>query len=304
MDILDFIYNIVNNENLYNSNLKYCLINKNKIPYKINNELAKPNCESDFIELDELINAPDLLNYSGVGISIQASNIYAIDIDKCFSIPFDINSADDRALDILNLFKNIFYIEFSFSGTGLRILFKLNKDIILDNYKKRFYTKNSKTKCEFYQPLDSYRYVTVTGKFIFNNPLTIEVNKNFMDTLAQFLGKYMMKTDPIVENDPECLKNENFEISEKKLKHYLLVNSDFQELWFSQAPGSGKDESERDYRIIKFIFLNITINKEVIKKLFESSPYFNSKDKKHVSKWNYQNFRYYNYVYSQIERGN
>lgn len=302
MNALDFIENIINNENLYNANLKYCLINNTKIPYKYNNELAKPNHIEDFVDIDTLISNENILNYAGIGVSIQASNIYAIDVDKCFSIPFDITSADERAKDIINMFKNICYIEFSFSGTGLRILFKTNEGFNINEYKSKYYIKNSKTKCEFYQPNDSFRYVTITGKYIINNNLQLDKN-DIYNTLYLFINKYMSKPKEIIRGKPDESDNNDINTSKYKLKYFLLTDINFQELWFSKAPGSGADESERDYHIIKFIYQKITSNKNVIKELFELSPYFKSKDFKHSNKWTYQNYRYYNYIYEQIKEG-
>ena len=303
MNALDFIDNIVNNENLYSANLKYCLINEKKIPYKYNDELAKPNHIEDFVDLDTLITNTNILNYAGIGVSIQASNVYAIDIDKCFSKPFDINSADERAINIVEIFKDYCYIEFSFSGTGLRIFFKLNNDLDINKYKSKYYTKNAKTKCEFYQPLDSARYVTITGKYIINNNITIDDENLFKFKLLNFINKYMSKEEKITRSNSNASSNISIEASKRKLKYYILTDVQFQDLWFSKAPGSGSDESERDYHIIKFIYENITTNKEVIKELFESSPFFKSKDSKHIYKWEQSDFRYYNYVYNQIKEG-
>ena len=302
MNALDFIENIINNNNLYNANLKYCLINKDKIPYKYNNELAKPNHKEDFIDIDTLISNTNINDYAGIGVSIQASHIYAIDVDKCFREPFNIDTADERAIDIIDIFKNWCYIEFSFSGTGLRLFFKLEKDIDLNLYKTKYYTKNAKTKCEFYQPLDSARYVTITGKYILNNNIEAE-NSWSVEDLILFLNKYMKKEEKLNTEKIEASDDIDIDKARKKLKYYILTDAQFQDLWFSKAPGSGADESERDYHIIKFIYINITSNKQVIKELFESSPFFKSKDNKHMFKWQQSDYRYYNYIYEQIKLG-
>ena len=186
MNALDTINNIINNTYLPLADLKYCLVNKNKIPFKINGENAKPNDINDFVAIDALLNCNNLEDYSGVGISIQGSNISAIDVDKCFEIPFDINSADDRALDIIQRFFDYAYIEFSFSGKGLRILFKQE---IIENYSKTFYIKNESNGVEFYQPSQSYRYVTITGRVINNKE--INTNKDFSHIILKFLNDYM-----------------------------------------------------------------------------------------------------------------
>ena len=38
----------------------------------------------------------------------------------------------------------------------------------------------------------------------------------------------------------------------------------------------------------------------MLKKIFENSPYFKSKDQKHMRKWDYQDFRYYDYIYDHL----
>ena len=296
MNALDTINNIINNTYLPLVDLKYCLVNKDKIPFKINGENAKPNNINDFVDIDTLLNCNNLEDYSGVGISIQASNISAIDVDKCFKIPFDINSADDRALDIIQRFFDYAYIEFSFSGKGLRVLFKQE---IIENYSKTFYIKNESNGVEFYQPSQSYRYVTITGRVINNKE--INTNKDFSHIILKFLNDYMKR--PVKnKKDIKVIENDNRTIEQilKKVKSKLLTDFIFQEHWFSKAPGSGSNESEIDYFILSYLFENVVQDKEKLRIVFENSPYFKSKDKKHLNKWMYNDYRYYNYIYERL----
>lgn len=302
MNAIDFIDNLISNDNIYDADLRYCLIDKNKVPFKQTGDIVKPNCKEDFVALDTLI-SDNIDKYAGVGVSIQASNIFAIDVDHCFSKPFDLESGDERALDIIEIFKDDFYIEFSFSGTGLRILFKADININKERFDSKFYTKNFKTKCEFYWPGGSNRYVTITGKTICNNNILLDLHISVLKRVLSFLNKYMLREKMLNFDSNTNVKNEDFKESSKKLLHYLLVDIDFQDLWFSKAPGSGKDESERDYHIVKYIYNKVTTNKDVIKRLFELSPFYESKDWKHKYKWNQTNFRYYNYIYEQVMKG-
>lgn len=291
---IETINNIVNTK-LYLYPLKYCLVDSMKHPYKIDNTLARPNNEDDFVDFDMLLQNDKLEYYSGVGISIQASKICAIDVDHCFKIPFDIDSGDDRAKDIIERFQNIAYIEFSFSGTGLRVLFKEN---IIKDYSTKYYIKNESKGVEYYQPTKSYRYVTITGRAICDN----EIKKNDSNTiLFNFLEDYMLR--PKKSNkELKTTKIELRTIDEimETVKYYLFKDSIFQQNWFEKAPGSGKNESERDFALISFIFENITQDKNIIKEIFEKSPFYNSKDNKHKYKWKYGEFRYYNYLYDII----
>ena len=59
-------------------------------------------------------------------------------------------------------------------------------------------------------------------------------------------------------------------------------------------------ESDQDWYIISYIYNNITKDKEMIKRIFENTYFFKHKDKKHLYKWEYNDNRYYNYIYSHL----
>lgn len=294
--ILDTIEKVANTQ-LIKADLKYCLVDNSKHPFKIDGLPARPNNVDDFVTFEELLESDKLSEFAGIGISVQASNICAIDVDHCFEIPNDITSADERAKDCLTLFKNIGYCEFSFSGTGLRILFK---HPIIDDYALKYYIKNEKYKIEYYQPNKSFRYVTITGNVIYDN--SIDNQNNFDDILYTFLNKYMERqfTNHSVYTDE--IETKTYEELMQIVKRQYKKDMTFQNLWFTKAPGSGKDESERDYHLVAYLFEHITQNKSLIKQIFETSEFFKTKDFKHICKWNNQNFRYFNYLYDNIRR--
>ena len=293
MNAIDIINNIVNNSNLREYPFKYCLVDNNKVPYTYKDKLCHPNNINEFCSLLELLDNLNLMDYKGVGVSIQGSNICAIDIDHCFEIPFDFDTLSPQIKPIINFFKEETYIEFSFSGTGLRIFFLVNN--MIENYSDIYYIKNSKAGIEFYTPYFSYRYVTITGRYIFNNPVKIlDLNKIYV-----FLNNYMKrpKTSKIskishnIEDINECMV---------KVKKLYFKNYDFQNLWFSRAPGSGHNESELDYKLICYLYENITSNIELVKEIFMMSPYYKSKDYKHVSKFTKNNYNYFYYVIGKV----
>lgn len=295
MTAIDCILDILNTK-LPNENLRYCLVTKDKHPIQLDGTPAKPNSMIDFSTFDDLIHAENLNSYAGVGVSIQASNICAIDVDKCFKVPLDINSADERAKDIIERFKDFAYCEFSFSGTGLRVLFRAP---IIKNYSDLYYIKNESNQIEFYQPSKSYRYVTITGKAIVNNK--IEFCPSYI--LDEFLNIYMKKPERktfISQTNSEEVHS--FDELKILVKKFYFKNQRFQNLWFGQAPGSGKNESELDYELLAQMYEQITQDKDLLRQLFETSPYFKSKDWKHINKWNNQEYRYFNYIYEQIRR--
>jgi len=285
MSALDTLERIIVNPNLMEHNFRYCLVKgKDKIPYSINGSKAHPNLESDFCSLEELASFEKLEKYEGIGISIIASKVCAIDVDKCFSIPFNLSSADDRAKDIINLFKDKAYIEFSFSGKGLRILFVIEN---VPDYISNYYIKNDKNGIEYYQPGNTPRYVTITGQTIFDNSLS---KMEDLSTIYEFLNKYMQRPKTFIKRSKNnnILQNNNLSIDElmKRVKSLYLKDIEFQNLWFGNAPGSGSNESQLDFHLLSLLFENITDDKEKLKILFEMSPYFSTKDKKHIAKWN------------------
>lgn len=280
------------NTNLKDANLKVCFVDKNKIPYRIDKINARPNMVEDFTSITELYNSKYINDFEGIGMSVQGSKICAIDIDKCISIPNDISSINEKGKEVLDFFKDVAYCEFSFSGTGLRILFKAD---LIENYSTKYYIKNSKEGIEFYQPYESFRYVTLTGNTIYDNPIQQIDN----DITNKFLDKYMQRNIAIKETN--VIEEVDLEKVNVRLRVLCFKDMRFQNLWFGQAPGSGKDESERDFQIISMLYEKVTSNKDIIKQLFEDSPYFKSKDWKHKHKWEYNNNRYYNYIYSHIK---
>lgn len=294
MTALDIIKAIESNEFLSKADfLRYCFVNDKKVPFRnTGSESARPNIISDFVPLNQL----DLLsasNFAGLGISIQASGVCAIDIDHCFKRPFDLSTADGRAQDTINIFGDATYIEFSFSGTGMRVLFRAAP---IQNYESIYYIKNSKTQCEYYYPQGSNRYVTLTAKTI------IHSNINFIPEpmLKVFLDTYMLRPKRAVGNT--ILKPIIGDV-DNLILHFLRTNKSFQDNWFDKAPGSGSNESERDFFLLKFIFENITNDREKAKEVFEMSPFFKSKDRKHVYKWERSDHRYFNYLYNVISGG-
>ena len=123
-----------------------------------------------------------------------------------------------------------------------------------------------------------------------------------MSAIQSFLDKYMLKTirykKKVIANYSGLSEEKIF----KKVKILYLNDSRFQDLWFGKAPGSGKNESELDYELLARLYENITDDENILLKIFESSPYFKSKDFKHMRKWENQNKRYYYYIYEQIKR--
>lgn len=299
MSALDVITRIISNTNLFNADFKYCLVDSEKHPFTYKNELCRPNYDEDFVTLDILTNNIEISKYEGVGISIHANNICAIDIDECAKEKFNEKSLDERALSIINLFKDKAYIEFSFSGKGVRILFNTEID---NDYADKYYIKNSYNKIEFYSPVFKARYVTLTGNYIYNNNPFNKVDKK---TLNEFLVKWMKRKIVRKSENEEIIKDDrSIDDLLKLVKFFYFKNSYFQDLRFDRAPGKGHNESERDFALVKFIYVNITKDKEKILKLFMESPFYKSKDSAHNYKRNKNDFEYFNDIYNKVRSTN
>ena len=298
MSALDTLERIVENSEFLDHPFRYCLVADDKIPYSLNGTRAHPNDGEDFCSLEELSTFPKLDKYAGIGISIIESGISAIDVDKCFKTPFDINSIDERGKDILEMFRGKAYAEFSFSGKGLRILFIVPN---VPNYPETYYIKNDKNHIEYYQPGNTARYVTITGRSIYNYGFNKMDN---LSTIYLFLNKYMTRPKTKLKPAFTCDLTGNNELSLnellKKVKSLYLVDIEFQDLWWGEAPGSGKGESEKDFHLLSILYNKVVEDKEKLRELFEASPYFSTKDKKHLNKWYYNNYRYFDYIYDHL----
>lgn len=295
MSVLDIIDRLLNTS-IAKANLKYCLVDEFKRPFKINNCPARPNINEDFVSIETLLQCTDINRYAGVGVSIQASQICAIDVDECFSKSNDIDSADERALYVLSLFKDCAYCEFSFSGKGLRVLFR---QPVMHDYSQKYYIKNATYHIEYYQPSASYRYVTLTGNVISDNSL----NNDVKDKLTLFLDKYMLrKSHAKTQVNTSCVEVRDYDTLLNEVRLHWFKNSKFRTVWFSKAPGSGYDESERDFYLMSYLYENITQDKTMLKRLFESSEFFKSKDAHHIWKWTSNDNRYFKYLYELMQK--
>ena len=296
MNAIENIEAVLNTNNEFLIKLKYCL-HINKVPYRYDGTLAKPNQEDDFVGLEEIMNNHlegkiDLNKYNGLGISCKANNLIAIDIDHCFSNKLDFSSIDERGKRVYELFKGLGYIEFSFSGTGMRIL--LNTSTIPDNYSDTYYIKNSKKQIEFYDE-NAIRYVTITGNYISND---VPVDRPSEKVIKEFLDEFMMKPKVSSTSIEESIDDSSIGDLMKEVKYHLIDNMSFQRNWYTKAPGFGHDESERDYFLIAYILTHITSDRNKVREIIERSPFYESKDKAHKNKWKRNNYYYYNFQFN------
>lgn len=294
MSALDCIERITETS-LVSSGLKFCLINDQKLPFQTNGMPARSNDSSTFVDLEDLLLCKNLEDYSGIGISVQASEICAIDIDHCLFAKNDFSTMSDLAKDIVNMFKDFAYVEASFSGFGIRIL---TRQQCIPDYKRLYYLKNSKLHVEYYQYDQAGRYVSLTGNCLIDN--NIDDYKHF-DVVQEFLSKYMKRAHELIETQSLT------EVDDRPIEQLMNIvkakyrkDNFFQDLWFDKAPGHGSNESERDYKLVATLYEDVTHDPLKILELFKMSTFYKTKDREHIYKFTRDNHKYFWYLYNHF----
>lgn len=236
---------------------------KVKMPFNVlNDKYARSNDKSTFSPFAVVLSHLSKYykfdengkNIGGLGLGIF-NGYSAIDIDHCVQ---EDGSLSEMAQDIIDFCQS--YTEYSPSGTGIRIIFQT--DLLPD--KNVYYINNQKLGLEIYISDNTNKYVTLTGNVIYPN------NINKID-ITYILNKYMLKES--------VAKVYDFDIAKYSKDEKL------QELWNSIAPGSNSNESEIDLALCNKLAFYLHNDYTSINKAFVSSPYFNSKDSEHKSKW-------------------
>ena len=233
------------------------LTEKGKEPFNLATGLhAKSNDETTFSSYPVLLN--NLHKYlkfendkqvGGIGFGIFRG-YSAVDIDHCVD---ENGNLTDMARDIIDFCQS--YTEYSPSRTGIRIIFKTQVRI----NKEEYYINNRNNGLEIYISDNTNKFVSITGNKISGDTI------NEVD-ITYILDKYM--------------KRGVFNI-QKALEKDEKLNT----LWNKVAPGSHADESESDMALCCKLAFYLKNNESEIKKYFEMSPYFQSKDDAHKRKW-------------------
>lgn len=201
-----------------------------KVPYQVNGIKAQPNNASTFTTFDTALNK--VSRFDGLGIGIF-NGISAIDIDHCVDEGGELS---EMAQDIVTLF-NGSYIEYSPSGTGLRIIF-LASDYQYD--KTKYYINNQSIGLEVYVSGATNKYVTVTGNVLNNGDIVDASNQ-----LQILLDRYMLR--PLNQNVNTGLSSQSYlpdvEVLEKAMNSKGAEK--FTALWNGEIP-QGKSHSDAD----------------------------------------------------------
>lgn len=245
---------------------------KGKVPFDAKlGTLAKSNDKRTFYSYKTILNNvqkylkfdEDGRQLGGIGLGIF-NGFSAIDIDHCV----ENGKISEMAQEIIDYCQS--YTELSPSGTGIRIIFKTDYK---DFDKTKYYTNNSKIGLEIYIEGATNKFVTMTGNVLFpNNVANVDV--------TYILNRWMLKKYKKVEKPQAEYYNNDIDINK-----FIAKDRKLNELWNSHASGSGGNESETDLALCSKLAFYCQKDYNKIAQMFESSPYFASKDDKHKRKW-------------------
>lgn len=132
---------------------------KTKVPYQVNGKTASSTNPDTWTSFDNVLQAYNKGQYSGIGFVFTNTNISGIDIDHCITN----GSINKDAQGIINLFNS--YTEYSPSGQGIHIY-------VFGKIPKAIKSKDIEIYSEG-------RYFTVTGNKICGD--TIENRQDILD---------------------------------------------------------------------------------------------------------------------------
>lgn len=237
-------------------------VEMSKMPFNVlTKKGAKSNDSSTFVSypvmlqyLNEYLNVDENgVQRGGVGLGVF-NGFSAIDIDHCVDSNGTLSS---MAKDIVDYCQS--YTEYSPSKTGIRIIFKTKKKID----KSRYYINNSSIGLEIYISENTNKFVTITGNRL--NDTLSDVNNVDVQWI---LDKYMVRDSKFFD-----------------LNEILKKDAKLRSLWYSNAPGSHSDESNRDQALCCKLAYYCKGDATKIAQLFVQSPYYQSKDDAHKAKW-------------------
>lgn len=238
---------------------------RTKVPYRINGIKTRINTAADFSSFDSVIKLVD--KYSGIGIGVF-NGYSAIDIDHCVEngVP------NEMATDIINKMQS--YTEFSPSGTGVRIIFKVDD---FDYDEKTYYIHNRKRKLEIYVSGATNKFVTLTGHRINDYGIA-----NCNAVLPEILDTYM-KREYVVKTN--VTTNRVSYLTDKSVlnKAKTSVNCfKFVDLWEGKIP-DGKSHSEADMSLASYLAFWCNGDIEQMDRLFRMSGLMRDKWDRHQS---------------------
>lgn len=236
-----------------------------KVPYQINGCKANTADKKSFADYKSVVGSSD--GYDGIGIGIF-DGLCAIDIDHCV----ENGSLSETAQDIIKEMNS--YTEYSPSGTGVRIIFRVSNP----SYdKKRYYINNRKLGLEIYVSGYTNRFVTITGNALNEN----DVSERDAE-LMRVLEKYMLKPNIEVTNvnAPGSYLSDSSVISKASSSKQA---EKFTALWSGNIP-DGKSHSEADQALCNILAFWCGGDTDQMDRLFRKSKLMRDK-------WNREDYR-------------
>lgn len=248
---------------------------KNKVPN------ARVDDMSTFQSFQTTLSS--LKDGEGLGIGLFG-NLCGIDIDHAVR---EDGTLSQTAKDIINYFDGA-YMEYSYSGTGVHILFFCAQQKKYQKYYVKMGEKQLQAKgitdiggLELYQGRIDNRYLTLTGNIIPQskiNNYTVSPKQ-----LTEFLDKYFKRptltttSTPVECNDEEDQAWWNWAKTRRPERLFQLA--------LQMPTGSGGTESEDDLALCQELAFWCNKNSSLVRQAFESSYYYKHKDDKHKTKW-------------------
>ncbi len=238
---------------------------RTKVPYRINGIKACIDKPTNFSNFNSVIKLVD--KYSGIGIGVF-NGYSAIDIDHCVTdgVP------NEMATDIINKMQS--YTELSPSGTGVRIIFKVDDF----NYDKNTYCiHNRKRELEVYVSGATNKFVTLTGNRI-NDYDIANCNAVLPEILDTYMKReYVVKTN--VETDRVSYLSDESVLNKAKTSVNCFK---FVDLWEGNIP-EGKSHSEADMSLASYLAFWCNGDIEQMDRLFRMSGLMRDKWDRHQS---------------------
>ena len=229
-----------------------------KVPYQTNGLRASSTDRGCFTSFDDA--GSHMAGYFGIGLGVF-DGFAAIDIDHCVTD----GALSGMAQDIIGIMDS--YAEYSPSGTGVRILFRV-RDVQYDD--SRYYINNRGIGLEVYVPGHTNRFVTVTGNRISGSDI-----EDRPDALMTILEKYMVKP----EKPASTISAPGSYLSDASVKSKAMASRQgdkFTALWNGIIP-EGKSHSEADAALCSMLAFWCGGDTEQMDRLFRQSGLYREK---------------------------
>ncbi len=224
-----------------------------KIPYQVNGCKARSNDINCFSDFNTTVTAAE--NYDGIGLGIFG-NFCAVDIDHCVTN----GKLSDMAQDIIQSLNS--YTEYSPSGNGIRIIFKV-KNITFS--KSDYYINNAKIGLEIYIAGMTNKFVTLTGNVI-SNPGVNCCDREILTVLDKYMRRYTSSRQNTSKTARSVLTDD--QVLDKAMSCKNAIK--FIPLWNGEIP-EGKSHSEADMMLASHLAFWCGGNTEQMDRLFRQS---------------------------------